>query len=274
MAYVLYKVYGSTTAPTEDIIFNLQDAHGMLSTADYAAAIVAAFNNSESQVGAPGNEKGAVDAMFRDLLAADPLRFFDASGAQVPGLFEVNTDASSTGTWNIVDGDKIEVRTVFTFLNSVTLRTSSDVAQNLTPLPSQANDETVYIAAGSKLSIRLQITASDSAAGGGVDPANLVFIRAFGAAIEDGYVKIYFVYPISPDGAPATSFNIYNNGILAHSITDPTYVNSYNAQDPIPHLAIDVSDQPSGTIFDLTIRGVNSYGEGLPYSDRIILSIM
>ena len=165
MAYVLYKVYGSTTAPTEDLVFNLQDAHRMLSSADYAAAIVAAFNNSESQSGASGNEKGAVDAMFRDLLSADPLRFFDASGAQVPGLFEANTDASGSGTWNLVQDDMIEVRTIFTFEHAVTLRTSLDVAQNLN-LASQSNSETVYIAAGSKLSIRLQIAASDTGASG------------------------------------------------------------------------------------------------------------
>jgi hypothetical protein len=159
MAYVLYKVYGKSAADTSEIVFNLQDAHGMLESADYSAAIIAAFNNSESESDVSGNEKGAIDAMFRDLLAADPLRFFDASGAQVPGLFETNADASGAGDWNLVDGDTIEIRTKFTFEHAVTLRTTLDVAQNLTPLPSQANDETVFIPAGASLYMRLQLVA-------------------------------------------------------------------------------------------------------------------
>ena len=160
MAYVLYKVYGSSASSTADMVFNLQDAYDMLTSSDYAAALIASFNAAESQADASGNEKGAIDAMFRDLLAADSMRFFDASGTQVPGLFETNADASGAGNWNLVEDDMIEIRTIFTFVNSVTLRASTDVAQNLNPLPSQANDETVYIEAGSKLYIRLQLVAS------------------------------------------------------------------------------------------------------------------
>jgi len=160
MAYVLYKVYGSSASSTADMVFNLQDAHDMLMSSDYAAALIASFNAAESHADASGNEKGAIDAMFRDLLAADSLRFFDASGTQVPGLFEVNADVSGAGNWNLVAGDVIEIRTVFTFVNSVTLRASTDVAQNLNPLPTQADGETVYIAPGSKLYIRLQLVAS------------------------------------------------------------------------------------------------------------------
>jgi len=177
MAYVLYKVYGSSAASTADMVFNLQDAYGMLTTADYAAALIASFNTAESHADASGNEKGAVDAMFRDLLAADSLRFFDASGNQIPGLFEVNADVSGAGNWNLVAGDKIEVRTKFTFLNSVTLRTSKDVAQNLNPLPTQANDETTFIEAGSFFNIRLQLTASDSGPGGVVPSSTPVIVN-------------------------------------------------------------------------------------------------
>ena len=267
MAYVLYKVYGSTTAPTEDVVFNLQDAHGMLSSADYAAAIVAAFNNSESQSGATGNEKGAVDAMFRDLLAGDPLRFFDASGAQVAGLFEVSTDASSSGTWNLVDGDKIEVKTLFTFEHAVTLRTSLDVAQNLGNVATQSNDETVYIAAGSTLSIRLQIAASDSGAGGGGQgggqgggggSSNLVQIVSFDATPGAGNITISNQAIMEPGNAPATSYNIYIDGTPLASISDPNEIFAFNQQTPymIPNLI-------PGT-YALTITGVNSNGEGLP----------
>jgi hypothetical protein len=163
MAYVLYKVYGSSAASTSEVVFNLQDAHEMLESSAYANAIIESFEAAELLSDASGNEKGAIDAMFRDLLAADPLRFFDASGTQVPGLFETNADASGSGNWNLVDGDTIEIRTKFTFEHAVTLRTTLDVAQNLTPLPSQANDETVFIPAGATLHIRLQLVAGTPA---------------------------------------------------------------------------------------------------------------
>jgi hypothetical protein len=250
MAYVLYKVYGSSFASTEEIVFNLQDAHGMLTSADYAAAIVAAFNNSESQTNASGNEKGAVDAMFRDLLAADSLRFFDASGNQVPGLFETNTDTSSSGTWNLVAGDKIEVRTSFTFLNSVTLRTSTDVAQNLNPLPNQANDETIYIAAGSKLSIRLQITASNTGASGEGGGSSIPGIPLnVSATPGDAQIAMTWSAPSSNGGSAITGYNVYRNGSLV--TTTAAQTTSYT-----------ITGLSNGTSYNITIKAVNNAGSG------------
>jgi hypothetical protein len=166
MAYVLYKVYGSSSADTSEVVFNLQDAHDMLQSSAYADAIISSFETAESQSSSASNEKGAIDAMFRDLLAADPMRFFDASGAQVPGLFETSTDVSGAGNWNLVDGDTIEIRTKFNFEHAVTLRTTLDVAQNLsTPTtPEQSNGETVFIPANSTFHIRLQLVAGTPAA--------------------------------------------------------------------------------------------------------------
>ena len=254
MAYVLYKVYGSSFSPTEDIVFNLQDAYGMLASSDYASAIVAAFNNSESESGATGNEKGAVDAMFRDLLAADPLRFFDASGKQIPCLFEVNTDASGSGTWNLVQDDIIEVRTLFTFEHAVTLRTTLDVAQNLGNVPTQSNDETVYIAAGSTLSIRLQITASDTGAsgtgGGATAPGVPLNVSA---TPGDAEIAMTWSAPASNGGSAITGYKVYRNGTLVTT----------TAAEPTSYT---ITGLNNGTSYSITIKAVNNAGTGLASS--------
>ena len=166
LAQVLYKVYGSSGATTQERIFNLEDSHGMLTSAILAERIVASFTAAEALSAAATNEKGAVDAMFRDMLAADPARFFDATGKQVPGLFETKADAISTGTWQLVANDIIEVRVEFTFKNQITLRTTRDVSQALNDAgaPLDANKETIIIEIDDKFNIRLQIKATAAAA--------------------------------------------------------------------------------------------------------------
>jgi titin len=221
MAYVLYKVYGSSATSTKDIVFNLQDAYGMLRSEDYADAIMSAFNNSELETTNPGNEKGAIDAMFRDLLSADSLRFFDANGTQVPGIYEVSSDLSGSGTWNLVDGDTIEIRTIFTFTNSVTLRTSIDVAQNLNPLPTQSNGETVCIPAGTKLALRLQLVASDE----GVSAPPIGNLSAAptpptSLALTPGNNSIFVSWdvPVSDGNSVITAYNLYLDGVKITSM--------------------------------------------------------
>lgn len=46
MCYVIYKCYGSSSAPTEGVVYNLQDAHDMLSN----GALVSAIHGSLSQL--------------------------------------------------------------------------------------------------------------------------------------------------------------------------------------------------------------------------------
>jgi cytoskeletal protein RodZ len=94
--------------------------------------------------------------MFRDLLAADPSRFFDSAGKQIPGLFEVNADTDSRGSWGFVQNDKIEIAVQMKFLNPVTRRGTDNTEED---------SETVVIAAGSVFKIRLQIVATDTPSG-------------------------------------------------------------------------------------------------------------
>jgi hypothetical protein len=165
MAYVLYKCYGSSAAPTKEVIYNLEDAQEMLTNEILLTSIRTSFNTEEALSGSPGLNKGAVDAMFRDLLASDPMRFFDARGNQIGGIFETNADASSTGSWGFVENDKIEMRVQFRFTNSVTRRGVQDPTQDIATAANTEDTETVVIAAGSTFTIRLQIIATDTQAG-------------------------------------------------------------------------------------------------------------
>jgi hypothetical protein len=132
----------------------LTDAQDMLTNENFTSSILASFNNEETLSNNPGDDKGAIDAMFRDLLAADPSRFFRANGTQIPGLFETNADTESRGSWMFVENDNLELRVQFKFQEPVTTRSTTD-------------DEvsTVVIPAGSTFLIRLQLTATNTVAG-------------------------------------------------------------------------------------------------------------
>ncbi len=142
MAYVLYKLYGKTSVSTRDEVFNLEDAHGMLTTADFTNAILLSLVSADGA--------GAVKAMFRNLISSDPQRFFDASGKQIPGIFEVNADSLSNGEWQLTAGDVIEIRVRFSFGANVTRR---DAAEG--QLDGTNNTET--ISSSDKFAIRLQL---------------------------------------------------------------------------------------------------------------------
>lgn len=165
MAYLLYKCYGSSAAPTASVIYNLEDAQQMLSNGGLTLAIHNSLSAEEALSTSAGVDKGAVDAMFRDLLAADPMRFFDATGKQVAGLFETNADVDSTGSWGFVENDKIEIRVQFNFTNAVTRRGVQDPSQAMTSAANAENVDTIVIPAGSKFIIRLQIVATDTPSG-------------------------------------------------------------------------------------------------------------
>jgi hypothetical protein len=140
MAYVLYKLYGSTTYSTIDNVFNLEDAHGMLSNETLQNALRDSI---------AGNTP-AVQAMFKNLISSDPQRFFDASGKQVSGIFETNADASGAGNWNLAVGDVIEIRVKFTFGGEITRRSAAN--QELT-----VGNDTITLAQGEVFYVRFQL---------------------------------------------------------------------------------------------------------------------
>jgi hypothetical protein len=148
MAYVLFKLYGQTTYPTIDNVFNLEDAQGMLSTADLVTAI-------KTSVAAHPED---IKQMFKDLIAADPQRFFEANGKQVTGIFETNADATSSGSWKLTAGDVIEIRVEFEFAEAITRRNAA--ADQVSTSASPLDVTSVNIASGHKFAIRLQLTAT------------------------------------------------------------------------------------------------------------------
>jgi hypothetical protein len=153
MAYVMYKLYGSSAYATENSILNLGDAHGMLTTADLAEAICASLEDADNA--------GAVDAMFKDLLAADTKRFFDASGNQIAGLFETNGDISGNGTWQLAADDKVEIKTKLTFGARVSRRgVAGGEVDIVDPENSVGNNQQSVIEAGAHFNIRLQLIAT------------------------------------------------------------------------------------------------------------------
>ena len=148
VAYVLFKCYGSSTYVTSDVVYNLEDAQNMLTNEQVASSITSHLVADDAS-----GAGSYVDNMFTNLLAADPMRYFDASGKQVAGLFEVNADVSGTGSWNLVAGDKIEIPLEFAFTAEVTTASVIDSAQEL----SGNTDKTTVLNAGDKFNIRLQI---------------------------------------------------------------------------------------------------------------------
>lgn len=113
LAFVLHKLYGSSSAPTADRVYNLEDAHGMLTNQTIIGAITSSFQAEQAE---------ALTTMFRDLLASNPQRFFDSSGQAPPGLFETAQDVSGSGGWGLVTGDTFEIRIRLVFKSQVTRR--------------------------------------------------------------------------------------------------------------------------------------------------------
>ena len=160
MAYILYKCYGTSAAPTMDIIYNLEDAQKMITSSQVASVIVDALNADEQLALGDAVDKGGVDAMFRYILASNPLRYFKADGTQIDGLFETNfacgeADPRGTGPWGFIENDVVELRLNFSFPSDVTHTTADDLGGN----------RTVVIPAGSNFGIRLQILATDTPGG-------------------------------------------------------------------------------------------------------------
>jgi hypothetical protein len=153
LAYVLYKLYGSSTAPTLDKIYNLEDAHQMLENASVADAIIASLK---------ANENGTVDKMFRDLLAADPHRFFDASGVPMVGIFETKTDLYGSGNWKTVANDTFEIKTKFIFKSKVSRRGVAGAEVNVSTPENAAgtqNNQQTVINPNDYFYVRLQLKA-------------------------------------------------------------------------------------------------------------------
>jgi hypothetical protein len=141
-SYILYKGYGKSSFDTSGVVFNVEDLSGMTSS----SAVMSAITGSFSLVSPGTNVNPDVNKMFQDLIAADPTRFFDASGLQIGGIFETNTDIAGSGNWNFAANDKVEVKLTFTFAADVSVYDADGAAK-------------MVIKSGESFPIRLQLTA-------------------------------------------------------------------------------------------------------------------
>ena len=154
MAYLMFKCFGSSAYDPTDIIYNLADAFGMLTSEQLANAIELslAFEDSKAATASAANphtataDKGSVDAMFRAFLAADPMRYF-LGGKQIPGLFESNYTSDpadvpgpADSNWCLTVGDKIEIPLQLVFTESVKVLSVQDNIKN----PSSSTPDEVY----------------------------------------------------------------------------------------------------------------------------------
>jgi len=206
----------------------------------------------------PGANKGAVDAMFRNLLGLDPLRFFDSSGVQIKGLFEVNTDISGAGSWHLVDGDRIEIPLNFVFKAPVNVLSVQDSIRNpssSTPLDPNTNfikgeaedfdvNGPTAAALNNTFRIRLQLTCVSYKSSAGTEikppsplklsgqPLDVSGVYYVGQTIEQLHVDKWFkggngyiVYSC-PSPLPAGMF-LAPNGVLYGTPTSPTSNTTY-----------------------------------------------
>jgi hypothetical protein len=157
LCYILYKVYGKSSYDTHYTVFNVEDAFEMIDSMTVSLSICNSISNH--------NERGqSIDEMFRDLLKSDPNRFFDSEGHQIPGLFEIHTDESATGSWNFTPGDCIEISVRFTFQEPVTRRVVPADQLSLTKGDIQFIEqatEQIIIPKDSTFTIRLQLLATE-----------------------------------------------------------------------------------------------------------------
>lgn len=150
MAYVLFKCYGNSAFVTHDVVYNLEDVYNMLPNHCLANSIQLSLLVDEA-IG-PGSY---VDSMFTNLMAEDPMRFFDCSGRQMPGLFERNPDASGCGTWKFVVNDKVELPIQLRFTAPVTISSIVDDDS----MQCGCTMKTTMVKPGDTFNIRLQLFA-------------------------------------------------------------------------------------------------------------------
>lgn len=246
LAFVLYKLYGSSAITTLDNIFNLQDAHGMLENNTIASAIVNSFKASEA---------GSLDTMFRDLLAADPHRFFDSAGVPDAGIFETRTDVTGYGNWKITANDIIEVKTKLIFQSKVTRRGVAGLEHLLTDSNSGENQQ-VVINPGDYFYIRLQIKAIEPSGGGGggdgggeITPTVPLAPTGLTATSTDTTITISFTQG-SDGGSPITNYKYSTNG--------SSYLYYFTPQTSSPFT---ISGLVPGISYTIRLKAVNAIGD-------------
>jgi hypothetical protein len=242
LSFILYKLYGNSSVQTLDNIFNLQDAHGMLDNTTVATAIINSFKAAETS---------ALDTMFRDLLTADPHRFFNTSGVPEMGIFETNADVSASGTWKIIENDVLEIKTKFVFHSQISKRGTAGREHLLSQINSAENQQ-IVIRPDDYFYVRLQIKAVGDF---GTVPSAPLLTRTFAApASTEKALNIYFTQP-SDGGSAVTNYK--------YSLNGKKYITFEPPQTSSPLM---VENLINATSYNIAIKAVNIVGDSDPVS--------
>jgi hypothetical protein len=212
LCFVLYKLYGSSAVATLDMIYNLADAMGMLSNETVSTAITESFKAQVS---------GSLDTMFRDLLAVDPHRFFDASGLPMAGIFETNADVAGSGNWKLTDDDILEVKLKMIFHSRITRRGVAGRENNLTSTATenaagpQENQQTV-INPDDYFYIRLQMKSKD------LGVADTAFLTYQGTKVTGYTGPLVNATLVIPSGVTEIDNNAFKNKTGLASVVLPS----------------------------------------------------
>jgi hypothetical protein len=217
MAFVMYRLYGNSAFSTKNYVFNLQDAHDMLTSETVADAIIASFKEHET---------GALDKMFRDLLSQDPRRFFDENGHQEPNLFETATDLAGDGSWKLIENDVVEIKTKLIFHSNVTKRGVAGREHLLSDV-NEAENQQKIIVPDDYFYIRLQLKIVDD--GTIVDPTNLIYSDSTKTVVT-GYTGSITGELIIPEGATSIATGAFKNQLGLTSVLFPQSLTSIGTE--------------------------------------------
>lgn len=217
MAFVMYRLYGNSAFQTKDYIFNLNDAHDMLTSETVADAIIASFKQHET---------GALDKMFRDLLSQDPRRFFDENGHQEPNLFETATDLAGAGSWKLIENDIVEIKTKLIFHSNITKRGVAGREHLLSDV-NEAENQQKIIVPDDYFYVRLQLKIVDD--GTIVDPTNLIYSDSTKTVVT-GYTGPITGELIIPEGATSIATGAFKNQAGLTSVLFPQSLTSIGTE--------------------------------------------
>jgi hypothetical protein len=199
LAYVMYKLYGNSVAPTLDKIYNMADTYGMVTNSTVATAIIASLK---------GNESGSLDLMFRDLISSDPHRFFTEDGVSEPAIFEVRPETSGHGTWKITEGDIIELKLKLQFQSKVSRRGVAGREINVSALGSYPDNQQIIINPGDYFYVRLQIKAVSGIPT--ADPSKILYQSGTNNTVVTGYNGNLTGELTIPDGVVRIAGSAFN----------------------------------------------------------------
>lgn len=132
MAFLMYRCFGTSTSDKSLDLYNIEDGYNMVSDTNFISAVADLLNTTTNPT--------LVDSLFRDQMTQDPARYLGWTDPAITGtMFDVTTgtgtDVASSGPWNFLAGDVIEIPVRMVFRSPVNLVNSllDDTLQSTAP---------------------------------------------------------------------------------------------------------------------------------------------